>query len=336
MTQDPIYPLTFEPAFRPYIWGGRNLETLFGRVLPPGIVAESWEISGHPSSPTKVNAGTLAGLTLPQIQEILGPRLVGTRSEWATDRGKFPLLVKLLDANRPLSVQVHPPDPYALANEGGELGKTEMWVVLHAKPGAEIVYGLSKETNRESFQRALQEGTLSDLLYRQAVKQGDAIFVPTGTLHALLAGVVVAEIQQNSDTTYRVYDWERVGQDGKPRPLHIDKALDVINFDMVQPKVCKPLVVDSGDGVHRAELSRCPYFVVEEIRLETGASYSGLCDGSTFQIWGCISGHAEIGWEGEALPLCAVQFALLPAALGGFSLHANQPATLLRVYAPSG
>lgn len=336
VTRDPIYPLTFEPAFRQYIWGGRNLETLFGRVLPAGAVAESWEISGYPSSPTKVDAGPLAGLTLPQVQEILGPRLVGTCSEWATDGGKFPLLVKLLDANRPLSVQVHPPDSYALANEGGKLGKTEMWVVLRAKPGAEIIYGLSKETNRASFQKALQEGTLSTLLHRQPVKQGDAIFVPTGTVHALLAGVVVAEIQQNSDTTYRIYDWERVGEDGEPRPLHIDKALDVIDYNMIRPQASKPSVIQDSDRIYRAEIAHCPYFVVEEIRLSAGASYKGLCDGSTFQIWGCISGQAEIRWEEEALPLCAVQFALLPAALGGFSLHANEPATLLRAYAPSG
>ncbi len=219
-----IYPLTFDPVFRDYIWGGRNLETLFGRRLPPGIVAESWEISGHPSSPTRVNAGPLAGLTLPQVQERLGERLVGVRSGWATSRGRFPLLVKLLDANRPLSVQVHPPDDYALEHEG-DLGKTEMWYVLHARPGAELIYGLAHETTPTEFRAALEAGELESLLHRLPVRVGDVIFIPTGMLHALLEGIVVAEIQQNSDTTYRVYDWGRVGADGKPRPLHVDKAL---------------------------------------------------------------------------------------------------------------
>jgi mannose-6-phosphate isomerase len=236
MATNDIYPLTFEPVFRDYIWGGRNLETRFGRALPPGIVAESWDISGHPSSSTRVDHGPMARLTLPEVQAHLGTALVGTRSRWATDRDKFPLLVKLLDANRPLSVQVHPPDAYALEHENGELGKTEMWYVLYAKPSAQLVYGLSQKTTAEAFRLALQDGTLNEYLHYLSIQQGDAIFVPTGTIHALLEGAVVAEIQQNSDTTYRVYDWGRVGADGKPRPLHIDKALDVINFDMVRPR----------------------------------------------------------------------------------------------------
>ena len=344
MAENPIYPLTFEPALRDYIWGGRNLETLFGRKLPPGIVAESWEISGHPSSPTRVDAGPLAGLTLPQVQERLGARLVGTRSRWATSRGKFPLLVKLLDANQPLSVQVHPPDAYALAHENGELGKTEMWYVLHARPGARLIYGLARQTTPQAFRAALQsdalirEGRLSEYLHYLPVQPGDAICLPTGTLHALLAGIVVAEIQQNSDTTYRVYDWGRVGADGKPRPLHIKKALDVIDFHMVRPQVYTPTVVADQAGLRRAEISRCQYFVVEQVTLQDGATYAGRCDGATFEIWGCVSGQAEVRWAGHPLALPAVRFALLPAALGDFAIgltaRADRPATLLHAYAP--
>jgi mannose-6-phosphate isomerase len=334
VTDDPIYPLTFEPVFRDYIWGGRTLETRYGRKLPPGIVAESWEISGHPSSPTAVDAGPLAGLTLPEVQARLGDRLVGTRSRWATNRKKFPLLVKLLDANRRLSVQVHPPDEYALAHEGGELGKTEMWYVLYAKPDAELIYGLSKPTTPDAFRAALEEGTLPDLLYRLPIEAGDAICVLTGTIHALLEGSVVAEIQQNSDTTYRVYDWERMGADGKPRPLHVDKALDVIDFHRVRPQACTPDVVFDQDGVRRAEISRCRYFVVEEVKLEDGAAYQGECDGTTFEIWGCVSGQVEVSWVGDPLAISAVRFALLPATLGAFAIRAERPATLLRAYAP--
>ena len=332
--QPSIYPLTFEPVFRDYIWGGRNLETRFGRTLPPGIVAESWEISGHPSSSTVVDAGALAGLSLPEVQARLGERLVGVRSSWATDRDKFPLLVKLLDANRRLSVQVHPPDDYALAHENGELGKTEMWYVLHAEPGAELIYGLARQTTREAFRAALDGGQLTELLHSLPIQVGDAIYVPTGTVHALLEGAVVAEIQQNSDTTYRVYDWGRLGNDGKPRPLHIEKALDVIDFDMVAPQAVDPVVVADDQGVQRREISRCAYFCVEEVQLDAGAAYEGQCDGSTFEIWGCVQGEADLSWEGDPVSLPAIRFVLLPAALGAFRIEAGGGATLLRAYAP--
>ncbi len=336
MVENVVYPLTFEPVFRDYIWGGRTLETHFGRKLPPGIVAESWDISGHPSSSTRVEDGALAGLTLPEVQARWGTRLVGVRSRWATDRGKFPLLVKLLDANRPLSVQVHPPDEYALLHENGELGKTEMWYVLYARPDARLVYGLSRPVDAGEFRAALKDGTLGDLLHYLPIKEGDAILVPTGALHALLQGAVVAEIQQNSDATYRVYDWGRLGVDGKPRPLHIDKALAVIDFQMVRPTAYRPVVVEKTDGVYRAEISRCDYFVVQEVRLAAGATWHGACDGGTFEIWGCVKGTADVQWAGGPVVLPAVKFCLLPAALGAFAIHADQPSTLLRAYAPAG
>jgi len=323
MSDHFIYPLTFAPVFRDYIWGGRNLEKLYGRALPPGIVAESWEISGHPSSPTTVLTGPLAGLALPKVQERLGDRLVGARSRWAVDRGRFPLLVKLLDANRPLSVQVHPPDAYALEHEGGELGKAEMWYVLHARPGAELIYGLSRETPPAEFRAALDAGTLPELLHRLPIREGDAILIPTGTVHALLEGVVVTEIQQNSDTTYRVYDWGRLGADGKPRPLHVDKALDVIDWGVVRPGVYEPRVIAEERGVRRSEISRCRYFLVEKLDLEAGATVHGRCDGATFEIWGCVAGRATLSWEGDPLPLCAVQYVLLPAELGDYALRAD-------------
>jgi mannose-6-phosphate isomerase len=333
VTDQHIYPLFFEPVFRDYIWGGRNLETLLGRTIPDGVVAESWEISGHPSSSTRVENGPLAGLALPQVQELLDEALVGTRSRWATDREKFPLLVKLLDANRRLSVQVHPSDAYALAHEGGELGKAEMWYVLYAKEGAELIYGLSRHTNAEQFRAALQDGTLSDLLHRVSIQPGDVISVPTGTIHALLEGAMVAEIQQNSDTTYRVYDWGRLGHDGKPRQLHVDKAVEVIDWGMVRPQAAVPTPLTEGE-VAREELCRSPYFVVEKVTLQEGASYEGVCDGTTFEIWGIVSGSAEVCGSGQRAPMAAVRFVLLPAALGAFSVSAERPATLLRVYAP--
>jgi len=326
-----IYPLTFEPQFRDYMWGGRNLER-FGYKLPPGIVAEIWAISGHFSSPTPVDAGPYKGRLLTELLTEMGLDLVGTRNRSALERGKFPLLVKLLDANKDLSVQVHPDDAYAQAHENGELGKTEMWYILRAKPGARLIYGLRRGVTREEFLQALREGKLERCLHYLPVREGDVIFIPTGTVHALLAGVIVVEIQQNSDATYRVYDWNRLGPDGKPRPLHIDKAMDVIDFNRVEPGPAVPELVEARDGFRREVLTRCPYFVVEKISLARGERFAGTCDGKTFEIWGCIQGRATVTWSGDPVELPAVRFTLLPAALGSFAIEAREPAVLLRTY----
>lgn len=328
-----LYPLTFAPVLRDYLWGGRRLETLFGRRLPPGVIAESWEISGHPSGSTAADAGYWQGQPLPAIQEALGERLVGTRAGWALARRKFPLLVKLLDAQQDLSVQVHPDDAYALAHENGELGKTEMWYVLHADEGTELIRGLRSGVDRETFRRALEAGELPALLRREPVHPGQVFDVPAGTVHALLAGAVVAEIQQNSDATYRIYDWGRVGADGRPRPLHIAKALDVIDFSG-RAAESAPRALPAGEGVRRREVVRNRYFVVEELHMDAGARFPGECDGATLEIWGCVAGQAAVEWGDGAVALPAVRFALLPAALGAFAIRAAGPCTCLRTYLP--
>jgi len=328
------YPLTFRPVLRDYIWGGRRLETLFGRHLPPGIVAESWEISGHPSGPTVAEAGSWSGHTLPEILDCWGPRLVGPRASWALERKRFPLLVKLLDAQEDLSVQVHPDDTYALLHEQGELGKTEMWRVLHADPGARLILGVRDGTTRQSFVDALQAGRLEAVLSHLPVKAGDAVSIPAGTIHALLAGVVVTEIQQNSDATYRVYDWGRTGADGQPRPLHLEKALDVVDFSRVSPGIVAPHVLERSGGVRRFELVRNRYFVVEELTLTGGSAYTGICDGSTLEIWACIAGESMVEWAGAPVSLPAIRYILLPATLGEFAVRATTQTSCLRVYLP--
>ncbi|MFQ5611965.1 MAG: mannose-6-phosphate isomerase, class I [Anaerolineae bacterium] len=332
--QERIYPLTFIPALKDYIWGGRNLEKLYGRRLPAGIIAESWEISGHPNGPSHVEFGPLQGKSLPELVHLMGRDLVGTRPRWALERRKFPLLVKLLDAERDLSVQVHPNDDYATRHENGELGKTEMWYVLQARPGARIIFGLKSGVTPASFRQAIKTNTLNEQLHYLPVRPGDAIFVEAGSIHALLAGTMVAEIQQNSDTTYRVYDWGRVGVDGNPRPLHIEKALDVIDFARVEPGAYRPLPLGVTGGVARAEISRCPYFVVERLVFEAGATYRGHTNGSTFEIWGTVQGCSRLRWAGEPVVLPAIRWALLPAALGDFRVEAEQASTMLRVYVP--
>jgi mannose-6-phosphate isomerase len=328
-----IYPLTFTPALRDYIWGGRRLEELYGRRLPPGITAESWEISGHPNAPTAADAGYWQGRTLPEILAELGESLTGPRAGWALERGRFPLLVKLLDAHQDLSVQVHPDDAYALAHDG-DLGKTEMWYVLHADPGAELILGVRPGTTRDGFRQALVDGNLADVLHRIPIAAGQAVALPTGTVHALLAGSVVTEIQQNSDTTYRVFDWGRVDSAGKSRPLHIEKALDVIDFAQATPGIIVPQVLSQFEGVRQAELVRNRYFVVEELGFDAGGSYEGTCDGATLEIWGCMNGAATLDWDGGSVALPAIRYALLPAVLGDFRVSAHTACTCLRAYLP--
>jgi len=319
--------MTFTPVFKDYLWGGRNLEKL-GRKLPAGIIAESWEIAGHEDGTSVVKNGFWAGKELTEVHTELGLDLIGCNNAWAQERGKFPLLVKLLDANKPLSVQVHPDDGYALANEGNELGKTEMWVVLRAEPGAELILGVKAGTTPQAFRQGIMDGVLEPYLHHLPVKAGDHICVPAGTLHAIMEGLLIAEIQQNSNATYRVYDWNRVRADGKLRPLHIDKALDVIDFERVEPGLCPPELVAEGKGLRRFELCRNRYFVTERVEMEAGAMYRGECNGDSLEIWGVIEGRVEV----SELPLEAVHFTLLPAALGKFRVRAKSKATLLRTY----
>lgn len=331
----PLYPLTFTPALRDYLWGGRNLERLYGRQLPPGPTAESWEISAHPTASTVVDSGALRGWGLPDVLAAYGERLVGRRAAWALARNRFPLLVKLLDAEQRLSVQVHPPDEYALAHEGNELGKTEMWYVLHAAPGARIILGTRPGVTAEAFRAALASGDrLADLLHEVPVGAGDAIFIPPGTVHAALEGLVINEVLQNSDTTYRVYDWGRIGPDGRPRPLHLDKAMEVINFDRPAPGPVQPLTLPGAPGVTYLRLAACRYFVVEKLTLSPGAHFAAATDGATLEMWGTIEGNATLVWSDGSVALPAIRYCLVPAALGPFTVQTAAGATLLRIYLP--
>jgi mannose-6-phosphate isomerase len=322
------YPLLFEPVLKDYIWGGRTLEKL-GRVLPPeGPVAESWEIAGHEDGTTAVRNGRFAGQPLTEVQAQLGLDLIGSNNAWALNRDKFPLLIKLLDAARPLSVQVHPGDDYALAHEGNELGKTEMWVVLDAQPGAELILGVREGTTAQNFRQAIEDGNLETYLHHVPVKKGDHICVPAGTLHAIMGGILIAEIQQNSNTTYRVYDWNRLGADGKPRPLYIEKSLAVINFAQIEPQLSPPALISDENGVRREQLCANEYFVTERVTMEEGTVFNSECDGRSLEIWGLLEGKATI----NEVALEAIQFCLLPAALGAYSVRAETEILMLRTY----
>lgn len=321
-----LYPLTFNPVFKDYPWGGRNLER-FGRTLPPGIVAESWDVAAHPNGSSTVRSGPLAGKSLAEVTGLWGEALLGERNEDALEAGRFPLLIKLLDAHQWLSVQVHPDDEYAAAH-GGDLGKTEMWIVLEAAPGAEILYGFAGPTNRDAYAAAVAAGQSDIPLARMAVKAADVIFVPPGTVHALGPGVLVAEIQQNSDTTYRVFDW------GRDRPLHLEQALDVFNYGLAESKPLTPTRLLDDASMRVELLVECDYFQVERIAMPAGGAFFGLAEGETFEIFGLLSGAAALEWDGDPVTLAPVDWVLVPAELGEFQVVAREPSVLLRIYVP--
>ena len=325
-----FYPLLFEPVLKDYVWGGRSLETTLGRSLPPGVTAESWEVAAHANGSSVVTNGHYAGLTLIALHEILGFDLIGSNSMWAQNLGKFPLLVKLLDARDRLSVQVHPYDSYALLHEHGEVGKTEIWVVLRAEPGGSIILGVKKGTVPDEFRMAALDGKLDRFLHRIFVKQGDFVCVPSGSLHAIIGGLVIAEIQQSSDVTYRVYDWGRQSAD---RPLHLDQAMRVINFDQIEPGLASAHPLPAPSGQSRELLCSNNYFKVERWFLSEGNLHVGKTDGSTFEIWGVLEGIINIEDGESIISLPAVNFTLLPASLVKFKLEAASAATLLRIYA---
>ena len=322
-----LYPYKFKPILVERIWGGNALAR-YGKAIPAGKhIGESWEISDRADAQSIVANGPAAGQTLRQLIQSLGYETVVGR---VTSRGaasgdaaykRFPLLIKLLDARERLSLQVHPPAALA-ALLGGE-PKTEMWYILDAAPEAALIAGLRRGVTRQQFEAAIRQGgaAFQKCFYQFPVRAGEALFVPSGRLHAIGAGLVIAEVQQNSDTTYRVYDWDRVDDKGQPRALHVRESLASINFEDFEPAPT-PLPI------------RCADFVVETVAVD--GKTSGRCDGASFQILGGITGEITIQAGHFTGQLRPGEFALLPAALGDYQLVATAaPASVLRVFLPS-
>ncbi|MBQ2487675.1 MAG: class I mannose-6-phosphate isomerase, partial [Ruminococcus sp.] len=230
-------PLKLKAAFQDYIWGGTRLRDEFGKESDLERLAESWELSCHPAGPAVIMNSVNKGLTLKEYLEQDWAVRVG---EGAARFSTFPVLIKLIDACQDLSVQVHPDDRYAREHEGGENGKTECWYIVDCEEGAALAYGFNRELTKEEFRASIQNGTLLDVVQLMPVNKGDVFFIEPGTLHAIGAGILIAEIQQNSNITYRVYDYDRVGLDGKPRELHIDKAVDVTKTWPAPPRRRRP------------------------------------------------------------------------------------------------
>ncbi|MBW7455876.1 class I mannose-6-phosphate isomerase, partial [Paenibacillus sepulcri] len=286
MTQ--AYPLQFKAEMKERIWGGRALEQ-FGLELPDGAIGEGWMIGDHPNGITKVMNGELAGLGLDDIREKYGREFFGTKG-FSERNGRFPLLIKLLDCNDDLSIQVHPTDSYE-GLPAGELGKTEMWYILEAKPGAKIIYGLKDGVDRGILAKAIEEGKVMGCLQEVPVEAGDAFYIPAGTVHALCAGVVVAEIQQNSDTTYRVYDYNRPGLDGKLRELHVEDSLNVIAYEGAGATRMK---TDAAKANEWLQIAKSPYFIVEKGLVRAPWKLSTTAE--SFVILVVAEGTGAIGW----------------------------------------
>ena len=319
-----LYPIRLEASLHETIWGGRRLECDGWKCLPPGDIAigEAWETEVS----TAVQNGPYAGKTLGELVALLGPALLGEQV-MAIFGLRFPLLAKFIDANAQLSVQVHPDDAYAAAHEGGKLGKTEFWYVLAAEPNATVVYGFKGPTTRAEVQRAIQEVRLETLLHEEPVTAGDVIFVPSGTVHAINSGIMLYELQEYSDLTYRMYDYGRLTADGKPRPLHMERSLDVSRYESARRIKVKPALLASGPEYEDRCLTACQYFVTREIRFMPRNSMRGSMKGKT--TGSCIflsSLGAEVRvYYGASLKyseaLSKGQTMVLPAALGGYRVE---------------
>lgn len=318
-----LYPLTFSPVYKNYLWGGSRIPETFNRNVPEGIYAESWEISDRDDGMSIVANGPLTGKTIREVlsenpQEIMGTSVKGT---------KFPLLIKLIDAKQKLSVQVHPNDETA-ARFGGE-AKTEMWYLLGDNP-TQVYCGLNPGVTRENFLQAVADGTSGDALRTVPVKKDDTVFVRGGRVHAIDEGCLILEIQQNSNTTYRLYDWDRVGTDGKPRELHIEQAIEVINWDDNENPLVEPKVLVETDTFQCSEILNCEYFQLEKLIFSTPLEVP--MNGKSFHALFVAEGEIVIEWEGGSLPAPGGTSILVPAALPTYTLKGE--ATVLRTTIP--
>lgn len=317
-------PLRFQPLYRRYLWGGRRLESILRKELGEGDdYAESWEVVDHGEDQSRVAAGPFAGAALREIVRDHNKELFGRHAP----QRSFPLLFKFLDAHRNLSVQVHPNDEEAARLNPPDLGKTEAWVVLHAEPGSVIYAGLKRGFDRRALEREVNLRTTELCLHRFEPQPGDCIFIPAGTIHALGAGLVVAEIQQASDTTFRLYDWNRLGPDGKPRALHVQQSLDTIDYD------AGPVLPQAPQAIGDPQVERlvaCDKFILDRWKFSGERTVGG---DDRFHLLAVVEGAVEVEGDPAERPLRRGETMLLPASATK-KAAAPRPAALLDIYLP--
>lgn len=323
-----MHPLFFHPILKRIVWGGRRLGDLLGKPIGEGSdYAESWEIVDHGDHQSVVRSGPHAGKTLRHLMRDRGEELMGRHAGLET----FPLLLKYLDCNRVLSVQVHPDDEYGRGMARPDLGKTEAWYVVDAAPGSKIYAGLKAGVGRRELESAVRAGRTEEVLHVIEPQVGQCVFIPAGTVHALGGGLVVAEIQQSSDTTFRLYDWNRVGDDGKPRPLHIDQAIEVTNYTIgpISPQRLRP-----GSGGFET-LVDCDKFVLRGATLDESSGEVLVGGDSLAHLVTVVSGRVGLRYgDGENGVAEKGQSFLIPAASRSVAIHGEGDAVVLAAHLP--
>lgn len=298
-----MYTLKLKPTLKDYLWGGTRLKEEYKMQTDLNKVAEAWVVSAHADGPSVVLNGEHKGKSLAEAVSVFGKECLGKNGQKFS---YFPILIKLIDAKDDLSVQVHPSDDYALRVEG-EYGKTEMWYIVDCEEGASLFYGFKKEITKQQFANMIEDNTLTEVLNKVPVKKGDVFFIPAGTIHAIGKGILIAEIQQNSNTTYRVSDYGRLGADGKPRELHIEKAVEVTELK-------PPKSVKTNDT---SVLAECDYFKVRLV--DTKEQTSITVDDSSFTALLCLEGKVEV----DGIELSKGEAAFIPAGRGRLELKGS-------------
>ena len=304
-----LKPLKLQPEFKEIIWGGNRLKTEYNKKSDLENIAESWELTVRPDGMNKIIGGEYDGYTLEEYINKNGFSVVTNKN---LDR--FPLLIKFIDAQDNLSVQVHPDDAYGLAN-ANSLGKTEMWYIIDAKPGAKLVYGLKPNCTNEMFKEAIKNNNVEEMLNYVDVKKGDVFFIPSGLVHAIGSGILLAEIQQNSNITYRVYDYNRVGKDGKPRELHVQDALNVI-VNRNEEEIEK--IRFSTNVKNDTCLANCEYFKVDKFNVDGTLEFSTNVE--SFNSILCLDGQGTISVNGEFYEISKGDSYFIPANFGNYSV----------------
>ena len=304
-----LKPIKLAPVFKEIIWGGNRLKEEYNKKSDLSNIAESWELTARPDGMNTIVGGEYDGMTLEEYIKENGESVVSN-----IPQPFFPLLIKFIDAQDNLSVQVHPDDEYGLAN-ANSLGKTEMWYIIDAKPGAQLVYGLKPNVTNDDFKKAIENGKVEEMLNYVDVKKGDVFFIPSGLVHAIGSGILLAEIQQNSNITYRVYDYNRVGKDGKPRELHVNDALNVI-VNRNQDEIDK--IRFSTNVKNNNTLASCEYFNVEKLNIDGSCKFS--TNAESFASILCLDGCGEIEFNGNRYPLCKGDSYFIPADMGEYTV----------------
>lgn len=318
-----LYPLKFNPILKDKIWGGQKLKNLLNKESNLPNVGESWEISDVEGDTSVVSNGSLKGQSLKELLETYKANLIGEKN-YKIFGNKFPLLIKFIDAKEDLSIQLHPNDELA-AKRHNSFGKTEMWYVMQADEGSNLIVGFNQDMSTEKYLSHLENKTLTEILNFDKVKTGDTYFIEVGRVHAIGAGVMLAEIQQTSDITYRVYDWDRVDDQGNERELHNDIAIDAFDFNMPDN-----FRVDYSKSTNQSnEMVSCPYFTTSYLYVSETIEKENKQD--SFLIYMCVDGNAEITVNGNSEHIKKGETVLLPAAIKEYQITSKN-ATLLEVY----